>query len=309
MPGMEDGVIELPEGLSSRPATTDDIDEITALIEACEARDVGEVDIDRDDVEMAFDRHGFDPAGDSLLIVRGGRPVAYAEAYHDRAEAYVRPNFRGRGLGSAVLAWTERRALEHGEAKVSQNVADANEGAAALLRANGYEPARTAWILQIEFDDDPPPEPAPPEGISIRPYDAERDEQDVYRLIDDAFSEWEGRDPIPFDEWAPYVIRHNAFSPAMSRLAFDGDELVGAAIAFDYEGSDEGWVQQVATKATHRHRGIARALLLATFGAFNDRGKSRTGLSTDSRTGALTLYERVGMSVSRSYTRYTKPLS
>jgi GNAT superfamily N-acetyltransferase len=306
---LADGVIELPEGLASRPATTEDIDEITALIEACEARDVGEVDIDRDDVEMAFDRHGFDPAQDTLLVVRGGRPIAYAEVYQDRAEAYVRPNFRGRGLGTTLLAWTERRALEHGESKVSQNAADANEGAAAMLRANGYEPSRTAWILQIAFDDGPPPDPAPPEGIAIRAYDADRDEQALYRLIDDAFSEWEGREPIPFEEWAPYVIRHNAFAPDLSRLAFDDDELVGAAIAFDYEDTDEGWVQQVATRASHRHRGIARALLLATFRAFFDAGKTVTGLSTDSRTGALTLYERVGMSVYRSYTRYAKPLA
>jgi GNAT superfamily N-acetyltransferase len=306
---MEDRVMDLPEGLAARPATTEDIDEITALIEACEARDVGEVDIDRDDVEMAFDRHGFDPAQDTLLIVRGGRPVAYAEVYGDRAEAHVRPNFRGRGLGSTLLAWTERRAREHGEAKVSQNVADANEGAAALLRAGGYEPSRVAWILQIALDEGPPPEAEPPEGIAIRAYETGRDEQGLYRLIDDAFSEWEGRESIPFDEWAPYVIRHNAFAPDLSRLAFDGDELVGASVAFDYEGSDEGWVQQVATKASHRHRGIARALLRATFRAFADAGKTVAGLSTDSRTGALTLYERVGMSVYRSYTRYAKPLA
>jgi GNAT superfamily N-acetyltransferase len=306
---MEDGVIELPEGLSSRYTTMDDIDGITALIAACEARDVGEIDIDRDDVEMGFDRSGFDAARDSLLVLRGGdRPVAWAEVYQNRAEACVRPSHRGRGIGSALLAWTEQGALEHGETKVSQNAADANEGAAALLRASGYGPTRTAWYLEIAFDDGPPPDPAPPEGISIRPYDPFCDERAVYRLIDDAFSEWEGRDPIPFEEWAPYVIGHNAFAPASSPLAFDGDELVGAVMSFGYAGTDEGWVQQLAAKRTHRHRGIARSLLHATFRAFYDEGKTRCGLSTDSRTGALTLYERVGMSVRRSYTRYTKPL-
>jgi len=33
------------------------------------------------------------------------------------------------------------------------------------------------------------------------------------------------------------------------------------------------------------------------------------GVSTDSRTGALGLYERVGMRVVRRYTRYTKHLT
>ncbi|MGZ8604663.1 MAG: GNAT family N-acetyltransferase, partial [Actinomycetota bacterium] len=80
-------------------------------------------------------------------------------------------------------------------------------------------------------------------------------------------------------------------------------------LCFDYAEDREGWVQQLATKATHRHRGIARALLQGAFQRGFDRGYAATSLSTDSNTGALTLYERVGMSVRRSYTRYTKPLA
>jgi mycothiol synthase len=122
-------------------------------------------------------------------------------------------------------------------------------------------------------------------------------------LIDDAFSEWDDRDPMSFEEWRVFIIDHKAFSPRLSRLAFDGDELVGATLAFDYEIEEEGWIQQVATKATHRHRGIARALLHETFRAFSEEGHS-----TESRTGALSLYEKVGMHVRRSYTKYSKPL-
>jgi GNAT superfamily N-acetyltransferase len=234
------------------------------------------------------------------------RLVAWAETYQNRAEADVHPGHRGRGIGSSLLSWTERLARDHGESKVSQTVTDANAGATTLFTANGYEPTRTAWVLGIDFADGPPPQPTPPDGITIRPYEPARDEQAVYRLIDDAFSEWEGRDSIPFEEWAPYVIGHGSFSPALSPLAFDGDELVGAVMSFDYASTDEGWIHQLATKATHRHRGIARALLHTAFRAFSEQGKRRSGLSTDSRTGALTLYERVGMSVRSSYTRYTK---
>ena len=39
-----------------------------------------------------------------------------------------------------------------------------------------------------------------------------------------------------------------------------------------------------------------------------DRGDRVCGLSTDSRTGALGLYENVGMHVTRSYTNLTKAL-
>jgi GNAT superfamily N-acetyltransferase len=303
---MEDPVIDLPEGLSGRPATAADVDVLFELIGACELHEDGEVTIDREDVEMAFDRAGFDPAPDSVLLFDGAEAVAWAEVYQNRAEADVRPSHRGRGIGSSLLAWTEERARAHGEAKVSQTVTQANHGAAELFGANGYEPTRTAWVLSISFDDAPPPSVSP-DGISIRPYEPDRDERAVYRLIDDAFSEWPGRDPISFEEWAPYVIRHKAFEPEASPLAFEGDELVGVVMSFDYGGT-EGWVHQVATKATHRHRGIARALLHEAFRAFHERGKTRCGLGTDSRTGALTLYERVGMSVRTSYTRFGKTL-
>ena len=50
-------------------------------------------------------------------------------------------------------------------------------------------------------------------------------------------------------------------------------------------------------------------LLLTAFGWFYERGRRIVGVSTDSRTGALGLYENVGMTVVRQYTRYTKRLA
>jgi len=306
---MENAVIaDLPDGLSGRAASTEDVDALAELIGACELHDDGEVGIDRDDVAMGFDRAGYSASEDSMLVFERDELVAWAEVYQNRAESCVRPSHRGRGIGSRLLTWTEDRARAHGESKVSQTVTDANRGAAGLFVTRGYEPTRTAWVLGIDFADAPPLEPLPPDGISIRSYDPDRDERAVYQLIDDAFSEWPGRDPIPFEEWAPYVVRHGSFSAELSPLAFDRDELVGAVMSFDYRGTDEGWIHQLATRANHRHRGIARALLHAAFRAFYEHGKLQTGLSTDSRTGALTLYERVGMSVRSSYTRYTRQL-
>ena len=62
---------------------------------------------------------------------------------------------------------------------------------------------------------------------------------------------------------------------------------------------------EYAEKA-HRGQGVGRALLEESFRRFWAIGRCRCGVSTDSRTGALTLYEHAGMSVRRSYTRWTK---
>lgn len=70
-----------------------------------------------------------------------------------------------------------------------------------------------------------------------------------------------------------------------------------------------GWVQQLAVTRIHRRRGLGRALLQHAFGEFYRRDQPQVGLSTDSRTGALGLYEHVGMKVKRSYTNFAKEVS
>lgn len=298
--------IELPEGFTSRPTTPEDADVLTELIAACELADDGAVEIVRDDIVVAYERSGFDPAMDTLLVLDRDVVVGYAELFRRRGDADVRPTHRGRGIGSALLAWTEARARMLDEPDVGQTKTDANAGARELFLANGYEPTFTSWILRIPLDDSPE-SPEVPEGISIRPY-RPSDAPAVHRVMDAAFCEWSGRDPEPFEMWAPQAIAHAAFAPDLSPLAFDRDEVVSAALSYDFPDLGEGWVHQLATRATHRHRGIARALLRTAFGSFHERGRRVAGLSTDSRTGALGLYEKVGMRVERQYTRYTKRL-
>jgi mycothiol synthase len=84
-------------------------------------------------------------------------------------------------------------------------------------------------------------------------------------------------------------------------VAVDGDRIAGGAFVLD---AGEIWVDKLAVDRDYRHRGIARALLQTAFRRSFDRGYTRTRLSTDSRTGALTLYERLGMRVQRSFTNY-----
>ncbi len=300
--------LELPDGLTSRPMAPDDAPAITELIAACELDLDGEVEIDLDDLVGNLVREGFDPERDAVLVLDGPALAGWAEVYGGRAEGQVRPEHRGRGIGTALLYWTEELARERGQTSVGQTVTDANEAAFELFRRNGYEPKWESWMLQIAFEDEPPPPPEPPEGIAIRPFEPGCDERATYELVEDAFNEWGDRGQTTYEQWLGYVSAHPSFAPSISRLAFDGDELVGAVICFDYANVEEGWVQQVATKVSHRHRGIARALLRSAFGAFYERGKTKTGLSTDSRTGALSLYERVGMHVRKSYTRFGKEL-
>jgi mycothiol synthase len=297
----------LPAGWSSRPATAADAKAIYELAAECEIADDGMAEVDEDDVRIAFDRHGFDPARDTLLVFDEDDLVGWAELYRKRAEAGVRPSHLGMGIGSELLRWIEARAREIGDDRVGQSKSDANGRARDLFLSEGYEPTWVSWVLRTRLDE-AATAPEPPTGVSIRHY-RPGDARQVHRVIDDAFSEWPGRDPEPFQVWADTVLAHPGMSPELSPLAFDGDELVAAVVSIDLPASDEGWIDQVATKATHRNRGIATALLRTAFAGLRDRGRTVAGVSTDSRTGALGLYEKVGMRIVRQYTRYTKRLT
>jgi mycothiol synthase len=304
---MEDGMtIDLPRGLRARPATPEDTGAIFSIVAACELEDDGVVEADREDF-AAFDRTGFVPSTDTLIVFDGEQPAAWAELYRRRAEADVRPSHRRRGIGRAIVDWIEARARAKGDPDVGQTKTDANTGARDLFLARGFEPAWTSWIIRIELDEPPSPPLVPP-GITVRPYQPS-DAREVHRVIDAAFSEWPGREPEPFEVWAPQVLTHPAFAPDLSPLAFDGDDLVGVVLSYDYADYGEGWIQQLATAATHRRRGIAQALLRSAFRRFYEAGRRSAGVSTDSRTGALGLYEKAGMRVQRRYTRYTKQLA
>lgn len=298
--------IELPSGFGARPATPADGDAILQLIAASELADDGAVEVDAADMTVGFGRHGFDPALDSILVFDGDEPVAWAELYRWRGEATVRPSHRGKGIGAGLLGWMEARGRALGNASVGQTKTDADAAARELFLAKGFVPTWTSWMIRIGLEERPAPA-SPPPGISIRPYVA-ADAVEVHRVVDAAFSEWDGRDPEPFDVWASEMIAHPAFRPDLSPLAFDGDELVGVVMALDFPELAEGWIQQLATKGTHRRRGIAQALLLTSFGWFHEAGRRIAGVATDSRTGALGLYEKVGMRVVRQYTKYVKRL-
>jgi mycothiol synthase len=301
--------MELPSGLTARPAGTGDTEPIYRLVAACEKDLDGVTEVDLDDIVADLGRPALDTATDTVLVhEEGGDLVGWAQVFKGRrAEADVRPDRRGRGIGTWLLDWTERRARAAGADRVGQTITDNNVVAARMFGRRGYRPKDTAWLLEIPLAADQPVAP-PPAGITIRGYRTGSDDRAVHRVIDDAFCEWPDRSPVAFEEWAAFTIDRETFAPDLSALAVDGDRIVGAALVLDFRNEDEGYVHQLAVHREYRHRGIARALLHQAFAGFARTGRRSCTLSTNSYTGALSLYERVGMRIRRSYTHYAKEL-
>jgi mycothiol synthase len=284
----------------------DDLGAVVATIAASEIATTGVADITVDDLRGDWRRPSFDLARDALVALDGDRVAGYAELFLGRAWVHVHPDLRGLGIGAALLAWSEERASAVEADRIGQTVSDRNRAAIELLTSHGYAVRWTTWVFELPLDEEPP-EPVLPDGSTLRSFEPGRDDRPTYELIDTAFSDWTDRDAsYAFEDWAASYVHREDFDPELTLLLEDGGELVGVSLCRVY--GDEGWIDQIAVRRDHRGRGLGRALLLASFRRFRERGLRTAGLSTESRTGARGVYERVGMRVTRSFARYSKDL-
>jgi mycothiol synthase len=303
---------DLPSPYTCRPLRPDDAQAVTDVMAACELQDIGEVQIELEDIVGDWQRPSFDLATQSLGVLDDtDRLVAYAEVYQARrAEVFVHPEARGRGIGSALMAWTWRLAGDLGGVLVGQTIPEGNAGAEELFRAHGYRPLWTSWILELPEGAEIAAVDGLPPDVEIRSMVPGQDEQAAYRTVEDAFGEWPGRDPVAFEDWAAVVLHRPGFEPWQLLLAVErgraGETVVG--VCFVIPSRDTGWVQYLAVRRDRRGRGLARALLLRAFGEARARGMARAELSTDTRTGALDLYLHVGMRVKETFVHWGKDI-
>jgi mycothiol synthase len=292
--------MNLPEGMTARPLGDSDLDATIAMVNACELHDTGELMWERADVIADAGAAGFDPEQDWVVVDDGGRIAAWGLLdERRRVTADVHPDVRGRGIGSWLRRWGEDRARSLGAARVFQTIDDRRTDVASMLTTAGYAPRGTSWILRLDHEERPEV-PEPPDGIELRASRPD-DEDEALAMFERAFSGFEGRTPSHPSTWRAMVTRREGFASEDLVLALADGRVVGGAFLID---AGEIWVDKLAVESRFRHRGIARALLGTAFVRSFDRGYTWTSLSTDSRTGALTLYERIGMTVRRSFTRY-----
>ena len=299
--------MNLPAGYSSRPATLADADPVTDLVVACELHDLGEALLEVEDVVASWQQPSADLSAHTLCVLAGDRFAAYGEVSQDgrRAEVYVHPAHRQRGLGVALLTWTRQVARASSSPLIGQTVPVSLSDAVALFRRHGYEQLWTSWILELP-EDRAIANGELPDGAAIRQFVPGQDERAAYDVIEAAFREWPDRADTAYDDWAASMLHRPGFAPWQLLLAVEGDAVVGAC--YLTVTADVGWVHQIAVLRDRRGLGLARALLVRAFEEARRRGARRTELSTDSRTGALGLYEHVGMRVRLSFAHWAKRL-
>ena len=302
---------ERPEPpLLRRPLHPDDAEAVFEVTKAAEIAETGTALVELEDIMGDWARPSFDLENQTIGFFEDDALVAYAEVHAGRAEVAVDPGHRGRGHGTALIRWTIERARELGYPRVGQTVPVTNSAALRLFRDFGCRLLWTSWILELPADATITETPVPA-GHRLRSFDPATEAHEVYQTIEDAFNEWPDRGPTTFEDWSARTLQRADFAPWQIIVAVEGsgsaERIVGACKVSTLDGM--GWVDQIAVRRGARGRGVGRALLVAAFRAARDHGGTSLRLNTDSRTGALGLYEHVGMTVAETHEHHALELS
>ncbi|MGI9648373.1 MAG: GNAT family N-acetyltransferase [Acidimicrobiia bacterium] len=269
-----------------------------------------------------------DPFTDMLFAEVSGQVAGYSRVmWWDEIEGprrywafgFIRPEFRRRGLGTAMLHWNEARigAIAAGHPadirKMIQVVAsDTEPGALALYLAEDYQPfVYDADMVRPHLKDIPDlPLPA---GLVVRTprsdemrkvWDADREAFRDHPEASDNF--------LTFDEWLAQPNR----DPTLWRVAWAGDEVAGQVRSYINAAENaeyhrlRGYTEEISVRNPWRRQGLARALLCLSLRALRDRGmeEAALGVMVDNPSGAEHLYQSVGFSVVKLYTSLEKPV-
>ncbi len=280
----------------------------------------------RNDYEHADE---FDPRRDVLLAEIDGVVVAAAETDvrtrdgigSHQMEGWVRPAWRRRGLGRALLGWTERRAAEvarvDGRPRNRALTAWPDEvqvGAVALYEGAGYRIVRYGYMMVRDLAE-PIPDLPMPDGLEVRPVEAD-DHRRIWDADVEAFRDhWNHgeRTDADFDRW----FAMPELDTSLWQVAWDGDEIAGSVMPFVFAkenvqlGIGRGWLEHISVRRPWRRRGLASALIARSLVALRERGLTEAALGVDAEnvSGALRVYEAMGFRRHRVGVAYRKDVS
>ena len=297
--------------LEPAPADLADAAAVTEIVRAVESSLYGATTFSQGDLEGDWSE--LDLERDARVVRDGGRVVGYGvvgeRGERWEVEAYVHPDWHGRGIGRLIAAGLEADAARHGARRIHNSVLEADAAARRLLESLGYGSVRVFREMHIELEA-PPPAPEWPERLRVVPFDPDRDALEFHAAQQEAFADHWDYSPRDFEAWAKGHLERDRFDPSLWCVVRAGQELAAGTICTgDTYGG--GFVHALFARRPWRNQGVGAALLLDAFGRFWERGERSVGLGVDaaSDTGAFRLYERAGMTPALGWVVYEKQLA
>ena len=300
-----------------RPLRREDMPALYQMMLALDRAEDRNMIITLADMEKQYDDPWCDPETDSLLaLTADGHVAAMARVFvspepvgEHRAHLWgeVHPDHRRDDLADFIFAWMEARGRARLEDKTGDlpqlfrvGIQDDLHDRIALLERRGFRPVRYSYRMRRDLSQ-PIPDEYAPDGIALRVYRPEFD-RGMLQALNEAFSDHWGFEPATEQDWQIFMVGRSDFSPDLTFVAMEGDEVIGMSInvvnpeSNQRQNIQEGWIQTLGVRRAWRKRGIASALLCQSMRAFRAAGLdyATLGVDTQNLTGALRLYERLG---------------
>jgi mycothiol synthase len=311
-----------PAGYRLRRPIAQDAAAVADLKRAVQIARHGESDATAAEIAEEWALPRLVPKEDLWLIETGsGEIVGYAFVWMEYppsvfvSDQTVHPAHRGHGLSEVLLELSEARAAGAAGGPAGGGSANlgvwAHEDDAArrgLYERRGFRCVRTFLNLEIDLAE-PPATPIWPAGVAVHRFRRHLDEAAVHAAGEEAFRDHWRPDAMDLDEWLAFRFERPDLDLDLWWVAWDGEEVAGSLLAF--ESPLGGYIDSLSVRRPWRGRGLGRALLQEAFAELRRRGLPRAYLGVDSEnpTGALRLYESVGMHPSKgAHVVYEKDL-
>jgi mycothiol synthase len=267
---------------------------------------------------------GCDPSTDVAIAEIDGRIVGYGRAAtHEELDGtriyevipFVDPGASGQDVFTAMIDAVESRAraiaADHppGAKFLETFGGDLAPERNTLLEAAGYEPVRYYYSMIRPSLDDLPDAPLP-DGLEIREVQPEHLPA-IWAADQEAFRDHWGFTPATDADYQLFLTDPVMNDTTLWRVGWDGDQVAGQVRSYisseenERHGRRRGYTEHISVRRPWRRRGLARALIAASFPLLRARGMTEAalGVDTENPSGALRLYERCGFRpVSRSAT-------
>jgi mycothiol synthase len=207
----------------------------------------------------------------------------------------VVPEWRRRGIGSAVLADLSERARTLGKDKIQFEVKQIDEESRAFVERRGFERVGGEEAVVLDLNGVEVPAVDPPPGVRIVSRVEEPDRlEGMYAIGVQADEDIPGSDGVmTFEQWKASEIDKPSRRPELCFIALAGDEVVGYAALMVF--GDEAHHGLTATRRDWRRRGVATALKRAEIAAAKNAGFKRLVTESEERNEPMRkLNEKLG---------------
>jgi ribosomal protein S18 acetylase RimI-like enzyme len=317
---------KLPAGFSLRSTTADDVEACTQLVRAVDLAACGETtttvaELEGDILHPLIVRHE-----SSVVIEHDGNIVALLTCFIESADNrniffdfFINPAM---DLDLAKeISLASVRATEHLTAAVATSLQrdseicktalyEADAAFLLALKERNFDYHRTFWRMSRPVTEERAI--TLPTDYSLEDFvDSEENIRELHYVQTTSFMDYYDFHPLSLEAWIEQ-LSSGVNDKSLWRVMKYKGAMVGYLMGSNrYISEKFGYVASIGVLREHRSQGLAKALLLDAFNRDARLGNLGTILHGDSSnpTGAMKLYEHVGMVQDRAYVAYRKVIT